>query len=102
MKACLAGPDSGCDSPCFTSATPSDLDEVIIRKNANLSTSSMEYSSWHLLNRVTVASSAASAILNLSEMRVDAVKSGSLRCADDFKQENQSSENVRRQANLLS
>ena len=81
---------------------PSDLDEVIIRKNANLSTSSMEYSSWHLLNRVTVASSAASAILNLSEMRVDAVKSGSLRCADEFKQENQSSENVRRQANLLS
>ena len=40
--------------------TPSDLDEVIIRKNANLSTSSMEYSSSHLLNRVTVASSAAS------------------------------------------
>ena len=35
----------------------SDLDEVIIRKNANLSTSLMEYSSWHLLNRVTVASS---------------------------------------------
>ena len=32
---------------------PSDLDEVIIRKNANLSTSSMEYSSSHLLNRVT-------------------------------------------------
>ena len=60
---------------------PSDLDEVIIRKNANLSTSSMEYSSWHLLNRVTVASSAASAILNLSERRVDAVKSGILRCA---------------------
>ena len=56
---------------------PSDLDEVIIRKNANLSTSSMEYSSSHLLNRVTVASSAASAILNLSERRVDAVKSGS-------------------------
>ena len=64
----------------------SDLDEVIIRKkNANLSTSSMEYSSWHLLNRVAVASSAASAILNLSERRVDAVKSGSLRCADEFK-----------------
>ena len=80
---------------------PSDLDEVIIRKNANLSTSSMEYSSSHLLNRVTVASSAMSAILNLSERRVDAVKS--LRCADEFKQqENQSSENVRRQANLLS
>ena len=52
-----------------------DLDEVIICKNANLSTSSMEYSSWHLLNRVTVASSAASAILNLQERRVDAVKS---------------------------
>ena len=34
---------------------PSDLDEVIIRKNANLPTSSMEYSSSHLLNRVTVA-----------------------------------------------
>ena len=49
---------------------PSDLDEVIIRKNANLSTSLIEYSSWHLLNRVTVASSAASAILNLSERRV--------------------------------
>ena len=64
---------------------PSDLDEVIIRKNANLSTSSMEYSSSHLLNRVTVASSATSAILNLSERRVDAVKSGSLRCADEFK-----------------
>ena len=30
---------------------PNDLDEVIIRKNANLSTSSMEYSSSHLLNR---------------------------------------------------
>ena len=83
---------------------PSDLDEVIIRKNANLSTSSMEYSSSHLLNRVTVASSAMSAILNLSERRVDAVKSGSLPgCADEFKQqENKSSENVRRQANLLS
>ena len=40
---------------------PSDLDEVIIRKNANLSTSSMEYSASHLLNRVTVASSATSA-----------------------------------------
>ena len=64
----------------------SDLDEVIIRKkNANLSTSSMEYSSWHLLNRVAVASSAASAILNLSERRVDAVKSGSVRCADELK-----------------
>ena len=49
---------------------PSDLDVVIIRKNANLSTSSMEYSSSHLLNRVTVASSAMSAILNLSERRV--------------------------------
>ena len=82
---------------------PSDLDEDIIRKNADLSTSSMEYSSWYLLNRVTVASSAASAILNLSERRVHAVKSGSLRCADEFKQqENQSSEYVRRQANLLS
>ena len=67
-----------------------------------LSTSSMEYSSSHLLNRVTVASSAMSAILNLSERRVDAVKSGSLRCAVEFKQENKSSENVRRQANLLS
>ena len=79
---------------------PSDLDEVIIRKNANLSTSSMEYSSSHLLNRVTVASSAMSAIL---KRRVDAVKSGSLRCADEFKQqENKSSDNVRRQANLLS
>ena len=63
----------------------------------------MEYSHSHLLNRVTVASSAASAILNLSERRVDAMKSGSLRCADEFKQqENKSSENVRRQANLLS
>ena len=82
---------------------PSDLDEVIIRKNANLSTSSMECSSSHLLNRVTVASSAMSVILNLSERRVDAVKSGSLRCADEFKQqENESSKNVRRQANLLS
>ena len=80
---------------------PSDLDEVIIRKNANLSTSLMEYS--YLLNRVTVASSAASAILNLSERQVDAVKSGSLRCADEFKQqENKSNDNVRRQANLLS
>ena len=64
---------------------PSDLDEVIIRKNANLSTSSMEYSASHLLNRVTVASSATSTILNLSERRVVAVKSGSLRCADEFK-----------------
>ena len=80
---------------------PSDLDEVIIRKNANLSTFSMEYSSPHLLNRATVASSAASAILNLSERRVDAVKSGSLRCADEFKQqENKSSGNVRRQAKI--
>ena len=85
MKACLAGPDSGCDSLCFTSATPNDLDEVIIRKIANLSTSLMEYFSWHLRNRITVASSAASAILNLSERRVDVVKSGSLRCADEFK-----------------
>ena len=57
---------------------PNNLDEVIIRKNANPSISSMEYSSSHLLNRVTVASSAASAILNLSERRVDAVKSGAL------------------------
>ena len=82
---------------------PSDLDEVIIRKIANLSTSSMEYSSSYLLNQVTIASSAASAILNLSERRVDAVKSGSLRCADEFKQqENKSSDNVRRQANLMS
>ena len=82
---------------------PSDLNEVNIRKNASLSTSSMEYFSSHLLNRVTVASSAASAILNLSERRVDAMKSGSLRCADEFKQqENKSSENVRRQASLLS
>ena len=64
---------------------PSDLDEVIIRKNANLSTSSMGNSFGHLLNRVTVASSAASAILNLSERRVDAVKSGSLRCTDELK-----------------
>ena len=63
---------------------PSDLDEVIIHKNANLSTSSMEYS-WHLLNRVTIASSAASAILILSERQVDAAKSGSLHCADEFK-----------------
>ena len=62
---------------------PSDLDEVNIRKNGSLSISSMEYSSSHLLNRVTVASSAASAILNLSERRVDAVKSSSLRCADE-------------------
>ena len=59
--------------------------------------------SSHLLNQVTVASSAMLAILNLSERRVDAVKSGSLRCADEFKQqENKSSENVRRQANVLS
>ena len=62
----------------------------------------MEYSS-HLLNRVTVASSAVLAILNLSERRVDTVKSGSLCCADEFKQqENKSSDDVRRQANLLS
>ena len=79
---------------------PSNLDKVIICKNANLSTSLMEYSSWHLLNRVTVA---LSTILNLSERRADAVKSGSLCCADEFKQqENKSSDNVRRQANLLS
>ena len=57
---------------------PSDLYDIIIRKNADLSISSMECSSWHLLNRVTVASSAASAILNLSERRADTVKSGSL------------------------
>ena len=82
---------------------PSDLDEVIILKNDNLSTSLMRYSSWRLLNRVTVASSAASAILNLSERRVEAVKSGRLRCADEFKyQENKSGENVGRQVNLLS
>ena len=62
----------------------------------------MGYSSWHLMNRVTVAPSAASAILNLLERQVDAVKSGSLRCADEFKQENKSHENVRHQANLLS
>ena len=43
---------------------PSDLDEVIIRKNANLSTSSTEYSSWHVLNRVTVASSAGALTMN--------------------------------------
>ena len=49
------------------------------------------------------AKSETSAILNLSERRMDAVKSGSLRCADEFKQqENKSSENVRCQANLLS
>ena len=64
---------------------PNDLDEVIICKNAKLLTYSMEYSSWHLLNRVTVALSAVSAILNLSKRRVDAVKSGSLHCADAFK-----------------
>ena len=63
---------------------PSNLNEVIIHKNANLSTSSMEYSSSHLLNRVTIALSAASAILNLSERQVDAVKSGSLLCADEI------------------
>ena len=63
----------------------------------------MEYSSSHLLNRVTIASSVTSAILNMSERRADAVKSGSLRCADEFKQqENKSNDNVRRQANLLS
>ena len=38
-----------------------------------------------LLRRVTVASSAASAILNWSERRVDAVQSDSLRCAGEFK-----------------
>ena len=38
-----------------------------------------------LLRRVTVASSAASAILNWSERRVDAVQSNSLRCAGEFK-----------------
>ena len=64
---------------------PCDLAEVIIRKNANASTSSMGYCSWRLLHRVTVASSAASAVLNFSERRVDAVKSGSLRCANEFK-----------------
>ena len=63
---------------------PSDLHEFISRKNANLSTSSVGYS-WRLLYLVTVASSAVSAILNLSERRVDAVKSGSLRCANEFK-----------------
>ena len=63
---------------------PSDLDEFISRKNANLSTSSVGYS-WRLLYRVTVASSAVSAILNFSERRMDAVKSGSLRCANEFK-----------------
>ena len=35
----------------------SDPDEVISRKNTNLSTSSMMYSSRRLLHRVTVASS---------------------------------------------
>ena len=103
MKACLAGPILDVIRHVLLLQHPSDLDVIIIRKNANLSTSSMEYSSSHLLNRVTVASSSMSAILNLSERRVDAVKSGSLRCADEFKQqENKSSENVRRQANLLS
>ena len=108
MKACLAGPILDVIRHVLLLQHPSDLDVVIIRKNANLSTSSMEYSSSHLLNRVTlnrvtVASFAMTAILNLSERRVDAVKSGSLRCADEFKQqENKSSENVRRQANLLS
>ena len=38
---------------------PSDLNKVIIHKNATLLTSSMEYYSWHLLNQVTVALSAA-------------------------------------------
>ncbi len=76
---------------------------LYINFHSFIHSSSMEYSSSHLLNRVTVASSAASAILNLSERRVDAVKSGSLRCADEFKQqENKSNDNVRRQANLLS
>ena len=92
MKACLAGPILDVIRHVLLLQHPSDLDVVIIRKNANLSTSSMEYSSSHLLNRITVASSAMSAILNLSERRVDAVKSGSLRCADEFKQqENKSS-----------
>ena len=53
------------------------LPRLKLAQAMTLSTSSMEYSS-HLLNRVTVASSATSAILNLSERRVDAVKSGSL------------------------
>ena len=64
---------------------PSDLDKVIIHKNANLSTSLMGYSSGHFLHWVTVALSAASAILILSERWVVAVKSGSLRCASEFK-----------------
>ena len=85
MKACLAGPILDVIRYVLLLQHPSDLEEVIISKNANLSTSSMEYSSSQLLNRVTVASSATSAILNLSERRVDAVKSGSLRCADEFK-----------------
>ena len=63
----------------------SDLDEVISHKNANLSTSSMGCSSWRLLfTASSSASSAASAILNLSERRVDVVKSGSLCCANNL------------------
>ena len=72
----------GCDWPCLTTSTPSDLDEVISRKHANLSSRAMGSSFWRLLHQ---ASSAASAIVNLSERRVGVVKSGSLRCANKFK-----------------
>ena len=81
-------PDSGCDLPCFYFRNTQAIStRSLFVKNANLSTSSMEYSSWHLLNRVNAltAVTAASAILNLSERRVDSVKSGSIRCADEFK-----------------
>ena len=61
---------------------PRDLYKIISCKNANLLTSSIVY--WSLLHQVTVASSAMSAILKLSERRVDAVKSGSLHWANEF------------------
>ena len=53
---------------------PSDLDEAISRENANLSACSMPYSFGHLLHRIIMALSAASAILNLSQNSVDGVR----------------------------
>ena len=47
MKACLAGPILDVIRHVLLLQHPSDLEEVIIRKNANLSTSSMEYSASH-------------------------------------------------------
>ena len=56
--------DEACRCACPDGIAPS---KVSTSDDAN----TMEYSSSHLLNRVTVAASAMSAILNLSERRCE-------------------------------